>query len=86
MGKAEKLNFIENGKCFQTLPNLCPSKIERNCTLVNTNINLQVAYYILELQENLFFLISRAQRRIYNLSIIYDEAFSLILFPQKQGS
>ena len=51
MGKAEKLNFIENSKCFQTLPSLCSSKIERNCTLVNTNINLQVAYYILELQE-----------------------------------
>ena len=44
MGKAEKLNFTENGKCFQALLNLCSSKIERNCTLVNTNINLQLAY------------------------------------------
>ena len=64
MGKTEKLSFIENGKCFQTLPSLCSSKIERNCTLVNTNINLQLAYYILEFQENLFSQASRAQRRI----------------------
>ena len=66
MGKAEKLNFIENGKCFQTLPSLCSSKIERNCTLVNTNINLQLAYYILEFQENLFSWASRTQRCIQN--------------------
>ena len=46
--KAQKLNFIEKGKCFQTLPSLCSSKIQRNCTLVNTNVNLQLAYYILE--------------------------------------
>ena len=64
MGKGEKLNFIENGKCFQTLPSLCSSKIERHCTLVNRNINLQLAYHILEFQENLFSRASRAQRRI----------------------
>ena len=64
MGKGEKLNFIENGKCFQTLPSLCSSKIERNCTLVNKNINLALAYYILEFQENLFSRASRAQRYI----------------------
>ena len=46
MGKVEKLSFIGNGKCFQTLPSLCSSKIKRNCALVNTNINLQFAYYI----------------------------------------
>ena len=86
MEKAQKLNFIENGKCFQTLPSLCSSKIERNCTLVNTNINLQLAYYILEFQENLFSRASRPQRRIRTLSVIYDEAFSLILFLQKHGS
>ena len=66
MGKVEKLNFIENSKCFQTLPSLCSSKIERNCTLVNTNINLQLAYYILEFQEILSSRTSRAQRRIQN--------------------
>ena len=64
MEKAQKLNFIQNGKCFQTLPSLCLSKIEHTCTLVNTNINLQLAYYILEFQENLFSQASRAQRRI----------------------
>ena len=64
MQKTEKLNFIENGKCFQALPSLCSSKIERNSTLVNTNINLQLTYYILEFQENLFSQASRAQRRI----------------------
>ena len=65
MGKIiEKLNFIENGKCFQTFLSLSSSKIERNCTLVNTNIKLQLAYYILEFQENLFSRASRAQRRI----------------------
>ena len=35
-------------------------------TLVNTSINLQLAYYILEFQENVFSRTSRAQRRIYN--------------------
>ena len=64
MEKAEKLNFIENGNCFQTLPSLCSSKIERNCSLVKTNVNLQLAYYILEFQENLFSRASRAQKRI----------------------
>ena len=65
MGKViEKLNFIENGKCFQTFLSLCSSKIERNCTLVNTNINLQLAYDILEFHENLFSRASRAQTRI----------------------
>ena len=64
MGKAEKLNFIENGMCFQTLPSLCSSKIGRNCALVNTNINLQLAYYILEFQENFFSRASRVQRCI----------------------
>ena len=33
-------------------------------TLVNTNINLQLTYYILEFQENVFSRTSRAQRRI----------------------
>ena len=64
MEKAQKLNFIQNGKCFQTIPSLCSSKIEYTCTLVNTNTNLQLAYYILEFQENLFSQASRAQRRI----------------------
>ena len=64
MEKAQKLNFIQNGKCFQTLPSLCSSKIEHTCTLVNTNTNLQLAYYILEFQENLFSQASRAQSRI----------------------
>ena len=31
MGKViEKLDFIENGKCFQTFLSSCSSKIERN--------------------------------------------------------
>ena len=65
MGKIiEKLNFVENGKCFQTFLSLCSSKIERNGTLVNTNINLQLAYYILEFHENLFSKAFRAQRSI----------------------
>ena len=64
MGKGEKLKFIESGKCFQALPSLCSSKIECNYVLVNTNINLQLAYYILEFEENLFTRASRAQRRI----------------------
>ena len=70
MGKViEKLNFIENGECFQTFLSLCSSKIElyftlRNCALVKTNINLPLAYYILEFQENLFSRASRVQRRI----------------------
>ena len=55
MGKAEELNFIENGKWFQTVPGLCSSKIERNCTSVNTNINLQLAYYILEFPRKFVF-------------------------------
>ena len=43
MGKVfEKLNFIENGKCFQTFLSSCSLKIERNCTLVNTNINTNI--------------------------------------------
>ena len=33
-------------------------------TLVNTSINLQLAYYILEFQENVFSRTSRAQRHI----------------------
>ena len=86
MGKAEKFNFIENGKCFQTLPSLCSSKIERNCTLVNTNINFQLAYYVSEFQENCFLGHSEPRGVFRFLSIIYDEAFSLILFPEKQGS
>ena len=61
MGKAEKLKFIENGKCFQILPSFCSSNIERNCALANTNINLQLAYYILEFKEYLFSRASRAQ-------------------------
>ena len=64
MGKAEKLKFIENDKYFETLPSLCSSKIERNCTFVNTNINLQLAYYILEFQQNFFSRACRAQRGI----------------------
>ena len=63
-GKSREIKLLENGKCFQTLPSLCSSKIERNCTFVNTNINLQLAYYILEFQQNLFSRASRAQRRI----------------------
>ena len=63
-GKSPEIKLLKNGKCFQTLPSLRSSKIERNCTLVNTNINLQLAYYILEFQENLFSWASRAQRRI----------------------
>ena len=64
MGKAEKLKFKENDKYFETLPSLCSSKIERNCTFVNTNINLQLAYYILEFQQNFFSRACRAQRGI----------------------
>ena len=60
----EKSRNIENGKYFQTLPSLCSSKIERNCTFVNTNINLRLAYYILGFQQNLFSRASIAQRRI----------------------
>ena len=66
MGKAEKLNFIEKGKYFQTLPSLCSSKIERNCTFVNTNINLQLAYYILEFQQNLLSRASTANPEAYS--------------------
>ena len=65
MGKAEKLNFIENGKYFKTLPSLCSSKIERNCTFVNTNINLQLAYYILEFQQNFLSRASTANSEAY---------------------
>ena len=73
----EKLNFVENGKCFQTFLSLCSSKIKRNCTLVNRNINLQLAYYILEFQE-------KEPRGVFRtLSNIYDKAFSRILFPQR---
>ena len=50
--------------CFQTFLSLCSSKIKLNGTLVNTNINLQLAYYILEFHENLFSRAFRAQRRI----------------------
>ena len=64
MGKAKKLNFTENGKCFQALLSLCSSNTEPNCPLVNTNINLQLSYYVLEFQDNLFSRASRAQRRI----------------------
>ena len=63
MGKDEKLNFMENGKCFQTFE-FEFSKIERNCTLVNTIISLELAYYILEFQNNLFSWASRVQRSI----------------------
>ena len=66
MRKTEKLIFIEDGKCLQTLSSLFSTKIEHNCTLVNTNINLRLAYYILEFQENLFCQACRAQRRIEN--------------------
>ena len=43
---------------------LSSSKIERNCTLVNTIISLELAYYILEFQDNLFSWASRVQRSI----------------------
>ena len=77
MGKAKKLNFVENGKCFQTFLNMCSSKIECNCALVNTNINIQLAYYILEFQE-------KEPRGVFRtLSNIYDKAFSRILFPER---
>ena len=50
---------------FKYLVSLFSSEIERiSSTLVNTNINLQLAYYILEFQENVFSQTSRAQRRI----------------------
>ena len=43
----EKLDITENGYCFQTFLSLYFSKIERNCTLAYTDINLQSVYYIL---------------------------------------
>ena len=62
---AWKRREIELYRKWQALfPSLRSSKIERNCTLVNTNINLQLAYYILEFPENVFSRTSRAQRRI----------------------
>ena len=61
MGKCEKLNFIENGKCFQTLPSLCSSKIERNCTLVNTNIKYQPSSYLLYFRISRKFVFSGIQ-------------------------
>ena len=66
MGKMHgKRREIELYRKWQArFSSLRSSKIERNCTLVNTNINLQLAYYILEFQENLFSQASRAQRRI----------------------
>ena len=63
-GKSRETKLLENCKCFQILPSLCSSKIECNCIFVNTNTNLQLAYYILEFQQNLFSRASRAQRRI----------------------
>ena len=62
--KSREIKLLENGKGFQTLPSLCSSKVERNCAFVNTNVNLQLAYYILEFQQNLFSWASRAQWRI----------------------
>ena len=58
------VHYIENGKCFQTFPSLRSSKIERNCTLDNTDINLQLAYYILEFDKNVFSRRPRTQTRI----------------------
>ena len=37
------------------------------CTLVNTNINLQIAYDVLEFEENMFSKASRAKRHNYSL-------------------
>ena len=54
------VHYIENGKCFQTFPSLRSSKIE----VVNTDINLQLAYYILEFDKNVFSRRPRTQTRI----------------------
>ena len=70
----EKLDIIENGKYFQIFPSLCSSKIERNCTLANTDINLQLPYYILELQENVFLGHPNPRGGFRCLSNIYDVA------------
>ena len=56
MEKAQKLNFLENRKCFQTLPSLCSSKIDCNCTLVNTNINLPLCLLYFRISRKLVFL------------------------------
>ena len=70
----EKLDIIENGKYFQTFLSSCSSKIERNCTLANTDINLQLPYYILELQENVFLGHPNPRGGFRYLSNIYDVA------------
>ena len=62
---------------------LSSSKIERNCTLVNTIISLELAYYILEFQVICFLGHPESRGVFRTLSITYDEAFSRILFPQK---
>ena len=61
----EKSEFIEEGQRFQIFLSLFFSEIERNfIDISNTNINLQLGYYILEFQENMFSWASRAQRHI----------------------
>ena len=54
-----------------------------SCTLVHTNINLQLAYDALEFQENVFSRKFRAQSVLRTLSNTYDEAFSHELFLPK---
>ena len=52
-------------------------------TLVNTDINLQLPYYTLEFQENVFSRTSEPRGLFRTMSNIYDEACNRVLFRQK---
>ena len=54
-GKSRGIKLYRKWQVISNSSRLCSSKIERNCTSVNTNINLQLAYYILEFPRKFVF-------------------------------